>query len=202
VTSHAPGVLAALAASTVLVLSACGGDDEPAASQDTAPETSETTSGTQSPTETPEETPTVAAADGIRLAVEGMTVRAPRGWFEGPDFGLQASAAPRGDVGTILYLVSFPVIDGIEKSLDELARESTRSGGWQNRAKRQEDTVIDGEDAFHLSGEVNPGEHVELYGAIVDDTELTLEFSFEDDDKQAYRDEVVESVLASVDFSA
>ena len=203
-TSRAPGALAALAASTTLalVLSACGGTAEPAGSGDTATTSEEASeSPSESPSETaPPETPAVEPADGVPLKVKGMSARAPKGWLAGPDFVVQAGANPPGVVGTMVLLYSFPVFGNLTMTLDDLAQDSSTSGAWRRKAKRQDDLVIDGLDAFHVAGQVNPGEYVDVYGTVHADKQLTIRFHWTEGEDRASRDEIIQSVLASVQF--
>jgi hypothetical protein len=204
VTSRAPGALAAVAASTLLalVLSGCGSTDEPAESDAPATTSEEASDSPSEPaTDTAPETPAVEPADGVPLKVKGMTAHAPKDWVAGPDFVSQAGANPPGVNGTRVVLYSFPVFGNLTMTLDDLAKDSTSSGDWQRKAERQDDVVVDGVDAFHVAGQVNPGERVDVYGTVLDDKQLTIRFNWTEGEDRAYRDEVIGSVLASVDLA-
>ena len=195
---------AALAASALLlVLTACGSgteDEEPSTpGGTTSADASESPSEPDAPA-SEEETPTVAPANGIAVEVKGMKAHAPRGWVAGPDFVSQAGANPPGVLGTAMMLYSFPVFGDLTVTTDDLAQDSTRSGGWQRRATRRDDVVIDGVDAFHVAGRVNPGQYSDVYGAVHADKQLTIVFNWMQQESRAYRDEVIGSVLASVDL--
>jgi hypothetical protein len=198
--SHARCAAAAL----LLVLTGCGSDEPiadaptPQAPVSESPLATGSESGTSADAE---ETAAVAPADGVLLEVEGMSAHAPRGWVEGPDFVSQAGANPRLVLGTSMDLYSFPVFGELTMTTDDLAEDSTRSGSWKRRATRRDDVVIDGVDAFHVAGQVNPDEYADVYGAVVGDLQLTVVFSWEQGEDRAYRDEVIGSVLASVDLA-
>lgn len=195
---------AALAAALLLVLTACAAGDEDGA-EASGTEPSAEVSESPSEPETSVDgagTPAVAPADGIPLEVEGMTAHAPRGWVAGPDFVSQSAANPRGGAGTAVVLYSFPVFGSLTMTTDDLAQDSTRSGAWQRRATRQEDVVIDGVPAFHVAGHVNPGEYADVYGVVMADRQLTVEFTWQQREVRAHRERVIGSVLASVDLGS
>ena len=55
-------------------------------------------------------------------------------------------------------------------------------------------------DAFHVAGRVNPGQYSDVYGAVHADKQLTIVFNWMQQESRAHRDEVIGSVLASVDL--
>lgn len=179
-----------------IALTGCGSDgNEPAADPSAAPSVTEST--TQTPTETAS-TPTVAPATGPQIAVRGLRANAPEGWEAKRPYAVMSAAVPVGAIGTTVYVFRFPNSGLL--TLDGLAKASWGQTAWKSRMKRLADVELDGQPAFHLAGNVNPGEYLERFGAILNDDRLTLTFEFENGEDKATRDELIASVLATVDF--
>ncbi len=186
-----------------LALTACGpSDDDSPADPSATPTASESGSpATETPTETPtetESTPAVAPATGPEIAVRGLRANAPEGWEAKRPYAVMSAAVPVGAIGTTVYVFRFPNSGLL--TLDGLAQASKRESGWKSKLKRLEDVELDDQPAFHLAGNVNPGEYLEKFGAILNDDRLTLTFEFQNEEDKATRDEIIASVLATVDF--
>ncbi|WP_198016941.1 hypothetical protein [Nocardioides sp. CF8] len=179
-------------------LAACGGDDDAGAdpADPSTTSTESTEASTQSASESP--SPSVAPATGPRIAVRGVRANAPEGWVATPAYAVMSGAAPRDAIGTTVYVFRFP--NSGQLTLDGLGEESRRSGGWKFPLKRLDDLELDGQPAFHVAGKSNPGEHVERFGAILNDDRLTVTFEFLNGEDKATRDEIIASVLATVDY--
>jgi hypothetical protein len=186
--------LAAGVLGLTIVLVGCG------SSADTPEDPDASESGAPSTTTTPSETstPTVAPATGPEIAVRGLRANAPEGWEAKRPYAVMSAAVPVGSIGTTVYVFRFPNSGLL--TLDGLARASSRESGWTSRMKRLDDVDLDGQPAFHLAGKVNPGEYLERFGAILNDDRLTLTFEFLNGEDEATRDEIIASVLPTVDF--
>lgn len=190
-------VVSALALALALV--GCGSDgDDASADPPRDPGASEFTSDAPAETPTESSTPSVAPATGPEIAVRGLRVNAPQGWEAKRPYAVMAAAVPGGVIGTTVYVFRFPNSGLV--TMDGLGRASQRESGWKFKLRRLDDLDLDGQPAFHLAGNVNPGQYIEKFGAIVNDDRLTLTFEFGNGEDKAYRDEIIGSVLATVDF--
>jgi hypothetical protein len=197
--SHA-AFAAASALALAVVLAGCGsgGDDT---SADPTSDPSATESESPATTETPTETistPAVAPASGPEIAVRGLRANAPEGWEAKPAYAVMSAAVPVGVIGTTVYVYRFPN-SGL-MTMDELGDVSRARETWKFKLNRLDDVVLDDQPAFHLAGKANPGEYIEKFGAIVNDDHLLVTFEFHNGEDKAYRDEIIGSVLATVDF--
>lgn len=193
--------VAAVAAVLTLLLAGCSDADESAAEGSRDPGTSGSTSPADppSPTETePATTPEVAPAAGVALRIDGVRLRAPLAWTDVPRRLplMQSAYLPYSQ--TYVSVFRFPN-SGLY-TLDELGDVSLEDKGWTPRARRLDDQVIDDQPVFHVAGPTRDGEHREDFGTILDDTRLTVTFAFAEGEPRAYRDEVIASVLETVDF--
>lgn len=189
--SHA----AAIAVALTLALAGCG------SSGDTPAEPGASDSGTPAATPTPAETastPSVDPATGPVIAVRGLRANAPEGWEAKRPYAVMSAAVSLAALGTTVYVFRFPNSGLL--TLDGLAKASWGQTAWKFKMKRLDDVELDGQPAFHLAGKVNPGEYLERYGALLNDDRLTLTFEFLNGEDKATRDEIISSVLATVDF--
>lgn len=185
-----------------LLLSGCSDTAAPTP-EDSGPVPTQTTESTssESPSEVPTETettPAVAPASGPKIAVRGLRANAPKGWHATRPYAVMSAAGSIDAIGTKVYVFRFPNSGLL--TLDGLARSSGKSGGWKFRLERLDDLELDGQPAFHVAGKSNPGEYVERYGAILNDDRLTLTFEFVHGEDKATRDEIIASVLATVQY--
>lgn len=183
------------AAGLVLVLAGCGsgpeGGDGPA---DTEASQSPTAPGSSSPTGEPEPTPTVAPATGRVLKVKGMRVHAPEGWETTLRAAVGHGSFPPGQLGTTAGVTRFPNsgLFTIEEIADEEVADMGRGG------KRLDDLEIDGTQVYHLVGTDERGVEVERFGTIAADQRVALEFTFANGESRAEKDEIIESMLATM----
>jgi hypothetical protein len=181
----------ALVFGTVL-LAACGSN---AASEPSGSASPPATDAPTEPTvETQSPTPTVAPATGKAIKVEGLMVRTPQGWNTNIPLALQQAAFPKGVIGTIMRVYHFPN-SGLF-TIDELADAEVAEYGANGR--RLEDLELDGEQVYHLVGNPDRGVYAERFGTIIDDARVFLEFQFANDEDRSTRDEIIQSVLATV----
>lgn len=191
--------VAAVAAVLALMLAGCSDSDGSPAEGSPGPGTSESASPTASPSpaETPsatETTPEVAPATGPTLLVEGLRVRAPRGWHANIRLPIGQGAYPLDRlVGTLIQVYRFPN-SGLF-TIDELANVEVEDYG--PKGKRRMNVVVDGRAMYHITGTGEDGEPVERFGTIVDDQRVAVTFYFGNRESTAEREEIIESVLAS-----
>lgn len=177
----------------VLALVGCGGESEPESAPEVSASASESPSSA-SPTEAESASPTVAPATGKVIKVEGLKVRTPQGWNTNIPLALQQAAFPKGLIGTIMRVYHFPN-SGLF-TIDELAESEVAEYG--SKGRRLEDLELDGQPVYHLAGNPDPGVYAERFGTIVDDARVFLEFQFANDEDRSTRDEIIQSVLATV----
>ena len=193
---------AVAAALLTLTLGACSdarpqpeGPAETVPTPSTAP-SSAASSTTANPSEAPsaaEPTPDVAPATGEVIKVKNLRVNAPKGWFVSDPLGMQHAASPP-ELGTILTVFRFPNSELF--TIDELADDERRFELGPG-AKRLDDLELDGQQVYHLTGQLNPGEHTERFGTIVDDERVSIEFGFANGEPKAVRERLMRSVLAT-----
>lgn len=142
--------------------------------------------------------PSVDPASGPRLAVRGLSVRAPEGWRATRPYAVMSAAVPGGATGTIVYVYRFPN-SGLF-TVDSLGDSYRHQSGYKFKLKRLEDVELDGQTSFHVAGRSNPGEYVETFGSIVNEDHLMIFFEFLDGEDKSTRDEIIASVLETVDY--
>ncbi len=191
--------LAAAAAVLPLVLAGCGGgnDETPGASSSDPGTPGSSPSSAESPSETGS-TPAVAPAAGPMLDIDGVRLRAPIAWSQVPDkFAFRQAAFPPFHESYV-SVFRFPNLSGA--TLDALGDATLKNKDWTPRAQRLEDQVIDDQPVYHLAGPRRDGAHRETFGTVLDDAELQVTFEFAEDEPPAYREDVIASVLETVDF--
>jgi hypothetical protein len=194
-------VPSAAAALLVLVLAGCGGDAQETSGDPASPTSPESSSSPAEAAPTEEPVPTIAPAAGALLEVEGLRVHAPLSFSALPDQsrGYQVAFVPY--VRSAVSVYTFPNISDF--TVDESARATLRDGPFpRGRGRRLDDVVLDGETVFHLAGPLEDGGYGERFGAVFDGGDLALDFGFHDGEPPAFRQEVIDSVLATVDFGA
>lgn len=191
---------AAVAAGLGLVLAGCatettessgGAVDEGNTSAPPSPGGSETPVG--EPTDS-EPTPSVDPATGPEIGVKGLEVHAPADWITTEPLAIQQSAGPPDVIGSMISVFRFPN-SGLF-TVDELGDEEVSDMGA--RSRRRDDVVLDGEQFYHLTGTLEPGLYAERFGAIAGDDRLSVQFEFGNGQGRVERDEIILSVLATV----
>lgn len=164
-----------------------------ASSAETTPSPSEVESTEE---ESPEEA--AAPATGALLTVQGSQVRLPGHWEADSPLLMQVAGHDPQDPLTFLTLFRFPQLVA---SIDELTRENATRRTWDFKLKRRADVTVDGHVASHLEGRVLPGEYVVLFSTLWNGESLELQFNFANGEPKAERDEIVQSVLATWEFT-
>ena len=150
----------------------------------------------QQPSETePTETkPAVEPATGPVIGVKGLEVRAPERLDHHGAARHPAVRRTAGVIGSMISVFRFPN-SGLF-TVDELGDEEVSDLGA--RSRRRDDVELDGEQFYHLTGTLEPGLYAERFGTIVGDDRLSVEFEFGNGQGRAERDEIIASVLATV----
>jgi hypothetical protein len=183
-----------------LVLTGCSDSGEPAegsgdagASASSTPSESATETASTSPSEAPE-TPEVAPATGRVLKVKGMRVNAPEGWETTMRVAVGHGSFPPGQLGTTAGVTRFPNsgLFTIEEIADEEVADLGRGG------KRLDDLEIDGTQVYHLVWTDEKGVEVERFATIAADQRVALEFTFANGESRAEKDEIIQSMLATM----
>lgn len=185
-----------------LVLVGCSGEqDSPGADPDPAASSSPSASEPETSVAAAEEsTPTIAPASGKRIEVEGMQIKLPADWKPGgPPSSLQAAGWEKENPDSFVTLFRFTQV---EDSLDQLTRTIATRSDWAFELTRRDDLAVDSQVVSHLSGRVNPGEYIELFATLRNQESLQLAFTFRGGETKAERDEIVQSVLATWEFTS
>jgi hypothetical protein len=190
----------AAAAVLSLVLAGCGGDateQKPttASSDPGTPESSASTAESPSAASTP----SVAPAAGPTLELDGVRLRAPIAFSNVAEKVSFRQAALPLVSESYVSVFRFPNLsDSTLDVLGDITLEADK--GWAPRARRLDDRVIDDAPAYHLAGPRTNGAHRETFGTLLGDTELQVTFEFAENEPVAYREDVIASVLQTVDF--
>lgn len=154
------GRLSGALAVLVLVMSGCGGGDDPGPGGGTSPAASESpsTAGTPSetptetPSETPTETPTVEPASGPTLEIENIRVTAPTRWrqtYDTPFTDIAQGRVGGGLSGALLL----GVVAGDEVGLRGAMKNAFDNGKTPEKFERQADTELGGQPAFYYTAQ-------------------------------------------------
>lgn len=197
-------ILATSATSLVLLTAACGGDaPEPSAeptgttSSSAAPSPDPQSSETDSPSAPTPTEQTVAPATGALITGPSSTVNAPASFRDNPS-STPLGGNVNGKSAEYNIALSDNEIELPDESTDFLARLVTKSSIIQPPLKRQPDTTMAGQPAYHLAGEDTlSGRWAEEYGLYADGYLTTLTISTPLDLPQAKRDAIAGPVLAS-----
>lgn len=189
------GVAAAAAVLTLLLASCSDSDEAPepdaSTSESAPPESPDDQPVEVEPSET---TPAVESATGPAIGVKGLEVRAPADWITTEPLAIQQSAGPPDLIGSMISVFRFPN-SGLF-TIDELGAEEVSDMGA--RSRRRDDVELDGEQFYHLTGTLEPGLYAERFGTIAGDDRLSVQFEFGNGQGRAERDEIIQSVLATV----
>lgn len=175
--------LAAAGCAAALLLAGCQDDPGP----ETGPTGSE--SAPQEST-TPTE-PAVEPATGPLVRFKQFQVHLPDGWKVDRKFFTLTYTRDRGSFD----LLNISVMSTSATNVTQLARSVLRSSSQELR--RVDDSEVAGEPAFHLVGTALRGEH-DQYGVIRGGQ--SIRFMFELDGSKAKRQELIDSVLASIEW--
>ncbi|WP_193609493.1 hypothetical protein [Nocardioides lijunqiniae] len=192
------GPVTALALVLVLV-SGCSDDDpsgEPGGSESPTASASspEATEGSPSASEDPSPEP----AEGEEVRVERLAIRAPEGWTvtkEGDPYSAQIGK----DINAI-YIQELPDFGGGKLSLQEVAQTRLRNGPYLREPKIMEPVTVAGQEWYHIAGRATETTYAEDFGTVADGLALLVAMSFDRKLPEAERQEIVDTVLASVTF--
>ncbi|MCW2832913.1 MAG: hypothetical protein JWN68_866 [Nocardioides sp.] len=177
-------------------LPGCSTSADRASEEPTGTPSSATTS---SPSEAQSAVEEVAPATGTLLAVQGSQLRIPGHWEADSQLLMQVAGHDPEDPLTFMTLFRFPQIN---RSIDELTRENATRRTWDFKLKRRADVTVDGHVASHLEGKVYADEYVVLFSTLWNGESLELQFNFANGEPKVERDEIVQSVLATWEFTS
>lgn len=194
-------VLGSLSAGLILLTGACGaGTSGPSADPETTSTPVAPGAEVSEPASSADPTPTEAAvtpATGALITGSGSTVNAPADFRDNP-----TSTSLGGNVNgkDARYNISLSDSDNIvlDESVDGLARLVRATNGIQPPLKRQPDTTVAGQPAYHLAGDENVGRWADQYGFYAGGHFIEVTISTPLDLPQAERDAIAAPVLASV----
>lgn len=197
------------AAVVLVVLATAGcGDDDPETGEGPDPSPPASSPG-QSPGQSPSQSPgsptsdptapsdpAVSPADGPLLALDHVSVRVPDTFREEPPSNLLLVAEdPRTGV---FIALSDTLQIGRPYSLDEQARARVRSALTIEPPEIQEPVTVAGEPMYHLSGPFERGSRMDEYGVALPAANIFIRFVTPDDLPEAQRQELIDSVLATL----
>jgi hypothetical protein len=184
----------------VAALSGCS-DDEASGTPESAPtDTPPSESAPAPPTDTPTTVqPSVEPATGALMELENSSVRVPASFEVLPydDTHLSTAGDRRSDA--TIALNDVPAINP-DLSLGELARINIESGVYDRPPKIVEPATIAGVRMYHATGPVNELEHFDEFGAILGGAEVWITFTLPRDLPAAKREQLVGSVLATLEL--
>jgi hypothetical protein len=175
-----------------LSASACGGSDDPGPQEpraSTAPATTSTTPSAPSSSAAP-------AATGPTLSLAHASVRIPDGWSKLDNSLYDQRDAGDDDSSSLISLGEIDAFGG-QTDPDELGRSVIRTNPYPRDPQLLPVVVVDGVEMYHLAGKIHKNAYLEDFGAVVDDTIVSLSFTFSLEISPAERQQVVDSVLAS-----
>ena len=190
-TSRAPGSTAraclAVACLAGVLLTGCGGSPPgPGSDRDPA---GDPTSASPSPSESQGPEP----ADGPIVENDHASYHVPT-TFEVSDE--LAGTFPANEIGSgrgSITLGEVPTFGNTD--LGTIARVVARNVARGRTPKRVADTTLAGEPAFHLEGQVQPGQHFTAYGSVHEEQVVYVRFDL--DGSRAENADLIESVLAT-----
>jgi hypothetical protein len=185
--------LSALAAAGLL-LAGCsdGGEDRGAGPSGTpSASTSQSTESTE-PTATE---PAVEPATGFAYDLERVTMRAPEGWTrtKAPASFLLGA----GDPDSVSTIILSDLLAFREQPLPGQVRIALRS---RPGADVLDPVQIAGVEWYHIAGRDGEFATFDQFGTIHNDSEAVVEFSLDDDIPEDEQREIIDSVLATVDW--
>lgn len=152
-----------------------------------------------SPTEAA--TPTVDPATGKLLKMEPLSFRVPKGYKAGLDFGGLVGSGFLGLESVTATTFHHILVGTPSADTDEMARLARKDSLWEGKKPRRlPDVVVDGVSMFQLTASSHCcGLTSTEYGA--DLSNQTVGITFELKGSRAHRQEVIDSVLATVEWA-
>lgn len=149
-------------------------------------------------------TGTVAPAEGPQIAVTYVRVRAPRGWRPGADtsgFGVM-QAISRKEGWLSLSESKAAGLTSIDQAARVTLRESIDKYYLADKLRRADDVVLGGDTTgFHLVGTDGRYTKVDVVGTLRGDVVFVLAFVTDGSLSVTRRQEIVQSVSASWEFT-
>ncbi|MGB0100752.1 MAG: hypothetical protein WBP61_10780 [Nocardioides sp.] len=188
---------------TLLVsLVGCGeGSDDPqtAPSSDTSPTATASTESTGSTEPTPA-APAVEPATGPLIDQKRIRLHAPEGWKRKPPSTPLLTLSYDRETYSDLTLGDLPAVRE-DLTLDQIAQVARRNRRGSTTNLRILDPVQIAEvDWYHLRGKDGPDATLDVYGTTFNGSQSTLTFSLKNEIPAAERQEIIDSVLASVEW--
>lgn len=189
------------------MLAGCGSDDassgtdssstsDSSSPSDDAASDSPTDGSSDDPGATDSPSPGVPPAAGKPVTIDPyVSLNLPQGWTL-TDMGDTTTGSDRD--GVSFLTVSNLGEDGVE--LSQEAQRYIRNNAFLKKPQIGDEVEIDGVEAFHVEGLVSSIDYLDAYGAVVDDQIIYLAFRNSTYVKPPEREQIIVSVLASVDF--
>jgi len=162
----------------------CGDGSSSAADPPTSPDSTDS-----SPT-----APAVEPASGRKVDLLAFSARTPRGFDYDNSLAKEIVFSSSRDVRQNIEYSDVTVFPGTSNAL--AARLSTKNSSWNPKPTVADPVTIDGATFYHLTGPVGDGVRLDEYGSVRGSR--LVKISFELQGSAAQRQELVESVLATV----
>ena len=168
------------------LVAGCGGDDSSRAVEST----SSPTSGA---------TPSAPAADpagGRKVSLAAFSAHTVEGYDYDNSLAREIVFSSSRDLGQDITFSDVTVYPGT--STATAMRLTIKNSSWQPTPRIASPVTIDGERWYHLTGPIGDGKHLEDFGIVYDSRLVRI--SFELTAAPAKREQIVDSVLATVDL--
>lgn len=180
-------ILAPLVAASLLLaglLAGCGdGGDDPEATP------------SSTPGDVASSAPSVEAATGVLVDLDRVRMRAPDGWRKNDPL---STFLLKVDDPSGFSSVSLSDLSAVgEVSLQQQARTALQSFP---RAEAVEPVEIAGVPWYHITGPQDRYTTVDQFGTIHNGSEAVIEFGFDNEVPEAEQQEIIDSVLATVEW--
>lgn len=182
--------IAALVVAGLLSTGCGGGDDQPAPS---VTPTSSASSGTTDPTPTE---PAVEPAAGFLIDLDRVRMRAPDGWKKNDPLSTFLRQAYDPETPSTVALSDLSAVsDTPLQRQAEIAADRGRS-----RTEIVDPVEIAGVEWYHVTGRDDRFTTFDKFGTIHNGSEAVIEFGFDDEIPEAEQQEIIDSVLATVEW--
>jgi hypothetical protein len=134
------------------------------------------------------------------LKIRAVSMRGPEGWKRTSNiYGQLGKAVGDPDSNGLVGLYSVPSLNP-DVSLDQLAKADAQVSNFKGRATIHEPVDVNGVECFHVSGRGLDGGRQDHFGAVHGRDQVTFAFLLDQDTADTERQEIIDSVLASVQW--
>jgi hypothetical protein len=178
---------------TAFLLAGCGGDDDPQGTPTGTPDSS--SSDPTAPTETEPTQPAVEPAGGFLIDLDRIRMHAPDGWKRNDPMSTFLLQADDRKTGSSVSLSDLSAV-----SSTPIMGQAKIAVKHYPRAEIAEPVEIAGVEWYHITGREDRFSTVHLFGTIHNGSEAVIDFSLSDDIPEDEQQQIIDSVLASVEW--